>query len=77
MLIVFKKKCIDVTANQLQFLTVLRQYSGIADNCNLMAETGWTKRQVVAVGSGLVKKKLVTYKLVEHVGFEGGIWEVV
>lgn len=66
-----------MTANQQRFLEILEMYAGIADNGNLMLETGWGRRKVAAVGRTLVRAGLVTYTPTDATGFEGGIYKLV
>jgi len=64
-----------LTQNQKAFLKVFEEYhADIVDNLNVMAETGWGKRKVVAVGRGLAKRGLVRYTPIDGSGFEGGVW---
>lgn len=68
----------SLTENQKKFLAVFEEYNAyFVDNLNVMAETGWGKRKVVAVGQGLVKRGLVEYTPLDDSGFEGGVWELL
>lgn len=63
---------------QQEFMKAFKNYGDeIADNGNIMAETGWDRRQVYQVGRGLVKRGILTYTSIQDLGFEGGIWERV
>jgi hypothetical protein len=63
-----------VTKNQQTFLSVLRDYAGIADNGNIMTETVWPRSKVIAVGRSLMKLNMVNYTPTQANGFEGGVW---
>ena len=63
-----------MTSNQAEFMRIVAMYDNIADNGNLMAETGWGRRKVAAIGRGLVRKGLVTYAPIDHGSFEGGVY---
>ena len=63
---------------QKEFLKAFEYYGDdIADNGNIMAETGWDRRQVYQVGRGLIKRGILTYTPTPDLGFEGGIWSRV
>lgn len=66
-----------LSKNQRSFLKVVDDYSGIADNGNLMSELGWERTKVAAVGRTLIRRGIVTYVATGQGGFEGGIWEKV
>lgn len=66
-----------LTENQRIFLDVVDQYQGIADNGNIMRETGWLRSKVIAVGRGLMKKGRLSYTRLDADGFEGGLWKLV
>jgi hypothetical protein len=60
---------------QKEFMQAFVYYGDeIADNGNIMAETGWDRRQVQSVGRGLVKRGILQYTATQDLGFEGGIW---
>lgn len=63
------------TKNQREFMKAFESYGDeIADNGNIMGETGWDRRQVVQVGMGLVRRGILEYSSTQDLGFEGGIW---
>ena len=63
------------TKKQEEFLEAFRFYGDeIADNGNIMAETGWNRREVLQVGKGLVQRGILRYTSTQDLGFEGGIW---
>ncbi len=63
-----------MTENQQTFLGILDYYAGIADNGNIMAETGWPRSKVIAVGRSLKRLNKVHYTPTQANGFEGGVW---
>ena len=65
-----------LTANQRVFMDVVDEYHGMADNGNIMAETGWLKPKVIAVGRELLKKGYVKYASSDANGLEGGVWKL-
>nr|BDD48357.1 hypothetical protein 32 [Candidatus Omnitrophota bacterium] len=64
-----------LTENQSEFMKIVQDYDNIADNGNLMSETGWGKKATVRIGMTLVKRGLLEYTTTDMGGFEGGIWK--
>ena len=63
-----------MTEAEKEMLKVIHMYDGIADNGNIMAETGWDKSRVLSVGEGLIREGIVAYSSTDDVS-EEGVWE--
>jgi hypothetical protein len=67
----------DLTDPQRGFLRVLALYAGVADNGNLMEETGHGRRTIARIGTLLKQQGWVSYTPVDRTGFEGGVWKLL